>query len=146
MNLDRVLFWIRLIAQAILDVLNVLDDDPGDGEESVGDPPPGFKPERIQVWIGIFARAAVEAVEGVGAPPPEPSGAETAGAVRSGFWTTFKPERIQFWLQLIARFVLAVIAGVSEERVSEETGKSGERSGGPAPTGAAASEEADNQG
>ena len=84
MNLNRVLFWIHLIARAILDVLNVLDNDPGDGEESVGDTPPGFKPERIQVWIGIFARAALEAVEGVGAPPPEASVAEAAGVAREG--------------------------------------------------------------
>ncbi len=150
MNLDRVLFWIRLIAWGILDVLNALDDDPGNGEPAfrqanVGDPDEGFKPERIQVWIGILARAALQAVEEVGAPPPEKSGARSIGAGappasrRTGRWEKFKPERIQFWLGLIARFVLAVIAGVNEE-----TGKSGERSVGPAPTGAPASQEADN--
>ncbi len=126
MNVDRIVFWIRLIAWAILDVVNALGDEPGTGK-SAGGPAQGFKPERIQIWLGIFARAALTAVEGVGAPP----------AVAS-----FKPERIQFWLKLIARFVLAVFGELSDE----ETGKSGERSSGPAPTGATASEEADNQG
>ncbi len=140
MNLDRVVFWIRLIAWAILDVLNALDDDPGNGEKSFGNPEEDFKPERIQVWIGIVVRAALQAVEEVGAPPPERSGARSIGASRRpGLWTTFKPERIQFWFGLIARFVLAVIAGINEE-----TGKSGERATGPAPTGAPASQEADN--
>ncbi len=146
MNVDRIVFWIRLIAWAILDVLNVLNDEPGAGK-SAGGPPQGFKPERIQVWLGIFARAALDAVEGVGAPPPEPSGEEKAG-----FTANFKPERIQFWLKLIARFVLAVIEaappggpGGRNAVLSEETGKSGERSHGPAPTGATASEEVDNQ-
>ncbi len=131
MNLDRIIFWIRLIAQAILDILDVLDDQPGTGVESLDDPPPGFKPERIQVWIGIFARAALKAVDEVG-PPPEESGVESAGAFSgAGLGTHFKPERIQFWIKLIARFVMAVFRGRSG--VSEETGKSG-----------AASEEVDN--
>ena len=118
MNLDRIIFWIRLIGQAILDILDVLDDEPGNGVESLGEPPPGFKPERIQVWIGIFARAVVQAIDEAGAPPVE-SGEEAAG-----LGTNFKPERIQFWLKLIARFVMAVFRGRSG--VSEETGKSGE--------------------
>ncbi len=118
MNLDRFVFWIRLIGWAILDVLNAL---PGYGEESLGDDPPsGFKPERIQVWIGIFARAALTAVEAVGPPPAEPA----AESARAGFGTTFKPERIQFWIKLIAQLMLAV---VDELGTSEETGKSGER-------------------
>ena len=134
MNLDRILFWIRLIGQAILDILDVLDDEPGTGVESLEEPPPGFKPERIQVWIGIFARAAVQAVDEVG-PPPEESGVESAGAfsgagVAARGPSHFKPERIQFWLKLIARFVMAVFRGRSG--VSEETGKSGARSGVPA--------------
>ncbi len=126
MNLDRVVFWIRLISWAILDVLNNLDGDPGSGPESLGDgPPSGFKPERIQVWIGIFARAALKAVDEVGAPPPEADNAAVQRAPAS-FWPTFKPERIQFWFRLIASFVLAVVDGLSEE-----TGKSGEPSGAP---------------
>ncbi len=135
MNLDRTLFWIRLIAWAILDVVNGLGDEADTDVASVGGPPSGFKPERIQVWLGVLARAALSAVEGVGAPPPEEPGVTTAGFATGGS-VAFKPERIQFWLQLIARFVLAVI---------EETGKSGERSDGPAPTGATASEEVDNR-
>ncbi len=117
MNVDRIVFWIRLFAQVILDVLNALADEPGTGKKAAGGPSQGFKPERIQVWLGIFARSALTAVEGVDAPSPEVSGKRQAG-----FTTTFKPERIQFWLKLIARFVLAVIS----ELGSEETGKSGE--------------------
>ncbi len=124
MNVETILFWIRLIAQAIHEVLDGLEEGPGDGEESGGDIHPAFKPERIQFWVGIFARAAVRAIDEVGAPPPD-SGAENAAAVRSsGLWPSFKPERIQFWLKLIARFVVAVIDLASSE---EETGKSGEQ-------------------
>ncbi len=133
MNLDRVVFWIRLIAWGILDVLNGLDDEPGDGDETGGDVYPWFKPERIQIWISILARAALTAIEGV--VPPERSGVQSSS---SALWPSFKPERIQFWLTVFARFVLAVIDGLNDD-VSEETGKSGERSAAPA------SEEAGNQ-
>ncbi len=119
MDVNRILFWIHLIAQAIVDILEAL---PGDGEESLGDPPSGFKPERIQVWIGIFARAVVQAIDEAGAPPVE-SGEESAGAFAGArLGVNFKPERIQFWLKLIARFVLAIFDGIGEE-----TGKSGEQ-------------------
>ncbi len=148
MNVDRIVFWIRLLAWAALDFFAGSGDRPPEDEETGDRIAPWFKPERIQVWIVIVARAALNAVNGV-EPPVERSAAVGSGR----FWPWFKPERIQFWVQLIARFVLAVIdelggseeAG-SEEAGSEETGKSGERSNGPAPSGAAASEEVDNPG
>ncbi len=132
MNVDRIVFWIRMIAWAILDVVT--------GGDRLN---PWFKPERIQFWAAI-ARAALTAVEGVvpGTPdrPAERSGAQNRS---SALWPWFKPERIQFWLQLIARFVVAVIDELNEG-ASEETGKSGETSGAPAPADTPASEEADN--
>ncbi len=137
MNLDRTVFWIRLIAWAILDILNGLDGGPEEDEETVGDVTPWFKPERIQVWIGVLAEAALKAVDEVGAPPAERPGAQSAG-----LWPSFKPERIQFWLKLIAQFVLAVVdamspgkpGGTTAALAGEETGKSGEPgSGAPDP-------------
>ena len=107
MNVERILYWIYLVAQVILDVLGA-DEEPGEGEESL-DLPPGMKPERIQVFLRICARAILAAFAEVGWTP---GGEELAPEM--------KPERIQFWLRLIARFVLEVIAGVNGE-----TGKSG---------------------
>ena len=108
MNVERILYWIYLVAQVILDVLGA-DEEPGEGEESL-DLPPGMKPERIQFWLRVFARAVIAAFDEVRWPE---EGEEIAPEM--------KPERIQFWLRLIARFVLEVIAGVNGE-----TGKSGD--------------------
>jgi hypothetical protein len=94
MNVERIFYWIRLAAEVILEIF----DRPG---TSV----PEMKPERIQIWVVIVARAALQTLEGA----------------RSGTAPEMKPERIQFWLGLIARFVLAVIAGANGE-----TGKSGD--------------------
>ena len=94
MNVEALFFWIRVVARAILEVF------PGVRPGAVG---PEMKPERIQIWLPILARAALRATDAGGNAPE------------------MKPERIQFWLQLIARFVLAVIAGANGE-----TGKSGE--------------------
>lgn len=66
MNVDRILFWIRLVVQAALDILNALDQEQGTGEESVFDPPSGFKPERIQFWLKLIFRFVLAAVRGAG--------------------------------------------------------------------------------
>ena len=94
MNVERIFYWIRLAAEVILEIF----DRPGTRV-------PEMKPERIQIWVVIVARAALQTLEGA----------------RSGTAPEMKPERIQFWLGLIARFVLAVIAGANGE-----TGKSGD--------------------
>ena len=107
MNVDTIFHWLRLVALVILDIFGADEDDRSSGEESVG-LPPGMKPERIQVWLRIIARAVLAAFEEVGW-----DGGENAPEM--------KPERIQFWVRLIARFVLEVFAGASGE-----TGKSGE--------------------
>ena len=104
MNFEQLFFWIRLVAQVVLQVLEELDDRPEDGE--VG---PEMKPERIQFWIGVVARAVLYALDEAAIGPE------------------MKPERIQFWLRIGYRFVVAIF-----EEVDEETGKSGERSGAPA--------------
>ncbi len=57
MNFERIFFWIRLVAEVILGILDRLE--PGEGEESVGNPDDDFKPERIQVWLGILAMSIV---------------------------------------------------------------------------------------
>ena len=138
MNVERIFYWIRLVAWVILEIFPG-GDNPGEDEEGLWNPDPtpgtpgrrtpGMKPERIQLWLRVLARSALQAVEGFGEPP----------VIGRAFRPQMKPERIQFWLQLIARFVLAVL-----DAAIGETGKSGERSVGPAPTGAPASEEADN--
>ena len=104
MNVERIFHWVRLVAGLILEVF---PQPPEVGEEAVfgPGPAPNMKPERIQFWLRIVARAALEALDGVGA----------------GSASKMKPERIQFWLELIARFVLAVVAGANGE-----TGKSGD--------------------
>jgi hypothetical protein len=112
MNVIDILWWIRLLAQVILDVFGDPNGGPGSGGRFVG-PVPEMKPERIQIWLGILAQAAIEAIDEV-LPEEGEVGPE------------MKPERIQFWLRLIARFVLAVIDGASGE-----TGKSGESAAGP---------------
>ena len=91
MDLERFFVWIRLVAQVVLEVVGRLDDLE-------------MKPERIQIWIGIVARAVLYALDGVGGPGTE-----------------MKPERIQFWLRIAYRFVVAIFDGANEE-----TGKSGE--------------------
>jgi hypothetical protein len=94
MNVEHIFFWIRQVAEVILAVF----DPPGAAA-------PEMKPERIQFWLVVLARAALE----------------TLDEVESGSAAEMKPERIQFWLGLVARFVLAVIAGANGE-----TGKSGD--------------------
>ena len=112
MRFERIFFWIQLVAEVILDILERLEE-PGEGAESFGDPDQGFKPERIQVWLGILARGLLNAVDGFGVPDHGTESAEAIGP-------EFKPERIQFWLRLITRFLMAIF--------TEETGKSGEES------------------
>ena len=82
MNVERIFFWLRFVARLILDVLG----EPGNGPEAAGGP------RRSAGW---------------------PAG--------------FKPERIQFWIGQLVRFILEVTAA------GEETGKSGEPTGAPAP-------------
>ena len=71
MNVQRIFFWIRLVAELILEVFPGVevrppgDEPPGDGEENVGNPAPEMKPERIQFWLRILARAALEAIDAV---------------------------------------------------------------------------------
>ena len=123
MNVKNIFFWIRLVAELILEVFpgnRPPDGEPGDGPgngKDFGHPSPQMKPERIQIWLRILARAALEAIDAV--VVPEDDG--------DGTGEEMKPERIQFWVGFVALFVLSVIAGVSEE-----TGKSGERAGEPA--------------
>ena len=81
MDVNRILFWIHLIAQAIVDILEAL---PGDGEESLGDPDSGFKPERIQFWLKLIARFVLAVFSGVreetgkSGEPPQSGGADSA--------------------------------------------------------------------
>lgn len=114
MTVERIFFWLRLVFQAVLDILNAVDDEPGNGPQNVTRGPSGFKPERIQVWLRILAQAGLEAIDDVTQPGNGPGSV----AIRP----EFKPERIHFWLRLIVRFVMEIFEGISEE-----TGKSGEQ-------------------
>ena len=107
MNVERIFFWIRLVAEVILEVFDRADEQPPGEEGLRWNPGPGteMKPERIQVWLRILARAALDVLE------------DFAGGGQE-----MKPERIQFWLELITDFVVAVF-----EAIDEETGKSGEQ-------------------
>ncbi len=126
MNVQRIFYWLRVGAGVILGILDWLEELEEDGEHGDDLFRPEFKPERIQLWLGILARATLETLDEVGAPPDE--GEENGGLFAARGSAQFKPERIQFWLELIARFVVAVFNAANEEK---ETGKSGERSDGP---------------
>ncbi len=83
MNVERIFFWLRFAARLILDVLGE-PDNPGaaGGLRRLIGPPVGFKPERIQYWIGQLLKLVLELFqgsteetgksgEGSGAPAPE---------------------------------------------------------------------------
>ncbi len=61
MNVQRIFFWLRFFAELTLEVLDEMDYGYWPARQVV-DPPAGFKPERIQYWIGQLAKFVLEVV------------------------------------------------------------------------------------
>ncbi len=66
MNVQRIFFWLRFFAELTLEVLDEMDYHgykPAGSSRQVADPPAGFKPERIQYWIGQMVKFVLEVAE-----------------------------------------------------------------------------------